>query len=249
MFGVVLISQLVGMALAAVLAVIRGEGVPAPSDIALSLVAGSLGGVGISALYRGLAEGRMGIVAPVTGILAAVLPVIAGIVFEGWPSGLVLVGIALALVAVVLVSRVPDESGGRQGLGLALLAGTTIGLFGVLVSRITDGHVFAPLVIIRAAEAVLIVGIIVVTRDAWRPRRSLVPALAGVGLLDMTGNAAYILAIQTGALAVASVVSSLYPITTVVLAAVVLKERVTRSHALGIVLAGIAIALIGIGSA
>ena len=189
------------------------------------------------------------IVAPITGILAAVIPVIAGIVFEGWPTVPVLVGIAFALVAVVLVSRVPDERGGRSGLGLALLGGTTIGLFGVVMSRVTDGHVFVPLVILRATEGVLLGAIILLTRDHWRPPHRLLPAILGVGVLDMTGNATYILAIQTGALAVASVLSALYPITTVILAALFRKERVTRSHAVGIVLAGVAITLIGAGSA
>ncbi len=249
MFGVVLMSQVTGMVLAAAFAIIRGEGFPGPTDIGLSVLAGILGGIGISALYRGLAVGKMGIVAPITGILAAVIPVIAGIVFEGWPTVPVLVGIAFALVAVILVSRVPDERGGRSGLGLALLAGTTIGLFGVVMSRVTDGHVFVPLVILRATEGVLLGAIILLTRDQWRPPRRLVPAILGVGLLDMTGNATYILAIQTGALAVASVLSALYPITTVILAAVFLKERLARSHAIGIVLAGAAIALIAAGSA
>jgi drug/metabolite transporter (DMT)-like permease len=248
-YGVVLVSQLTGMAIAAVLAILRHEPSLTGEDIAWAVVGGILGGIGITALYRGLAVGRMGIVAPVTGVLAALIPVAAGIVLEGLPATMVLVGIGLALVAVVLVSRVADESGGRQGLGLALLAGTTIGLFGVVINEISDGHVFAPLAIVRASEAVLIVAIILVTRAAWRPTANLLPVLLAIGVLDMAGNAGYIAAVQTGALAIASVVSGLYPVTTVVLAAVFLHERVTRSHAVGIVLASVAVALIGIGSA
>jgi drug/metabolite transporter (DMT)-like permease len=108
--------------------------------------------------------------------------------------------------------------------------------------------VFGPLSIVRTAEAVLIVGIILVTRSDWRPPRTLVLPLVGIGVLDMVGNGAYILAVQSGALAVASVVSSLYPVTTVILATVFLRERVTRSHAAGIALAALAIVLIGVGS-
>jgi drug/metabolite transporter (DMT)-like permease len=248
-YGVVLVSQLTGMAIAAVLAVLRHEPSLTGPDIAWAVLGGILGGIGITALYRGLAVGRMGIVAPVTGVLAALIPVVAGIVLEGWPATMVLVGIGLALVAVVLVSRVEDEGGGRQGLGLALLAGTTIGLFGVVVNQISDGHVFAPLAVVRGSEAVLIVAIILVTRSAWRPKANLLPVLLVIGVLDMAGNAGYIAAVQTGALAIASVVSGLYPVTTVVLAATFLHERVTRSHAVGIVLASVAVALIGIGSA
>jgi uncharacterized membrane protein len=247
-FGVVLISQVVGMALALFVAFARAEGMPTAIDIGWSLLGGVTGGIGIVSLYRGLAVGRMGIVAPVTGVLAAVIPVIAGIVLEGWPDRLVMVGILVALVAVVLVSRVADEGGGRAGLGLALLSGTAIGLFGVMIAQISDGHVFGPLAIVRTSEALLIIVVILATRSAWRPPRRLVPAILLIGILDMTGNGFYILAVQSGALAIASVVSSLYPVTTVILAAVFLRERVTRSHAVGIVLAVVAITLIGLGS-
>lgn len=248
MFGVVLVSQLVGMTVALGLAVVRAEGLPTLIDVGWSMLGGVFGGIGIVALYRGLAVGRMGIVAPVTGVLAAIIPVVAGIVLEGWPDRLVMVGIAVALTAVILVSRVADEGGGRAGLGLALLSGSTIGLFGVCIAQISDGHVFGPLAIVRGAEAVLIVSVIVARRAAWRPAPRLVPGILGIGVLDMAGNGAYILAVQSGTLAVASVVSSLYPVTTVILATVILRERVTRSHAVGIGLAVLAIVLIGAGS-
>ena len=248
LFGVVLVSQLAGAALALVLAVVRGETAPTPADIGWSLLAGVVGGIGITALYRGLAVGRMGVVAPVTGVIAALIPVTAGIVLEGLPPPLVLVGIASAVVAVVLVSRVRDEGSGPSGIELALVAGVAIGAFSVCAAQISDGHAFGPLVVIRAAEAVLIVAAVVVTRSAWRPAGRLVPAIAAVGVLDMIGNGAFILAVQAGALAVAAVLSSLYPVTTVILATIFLRERVTRAHAVGIGLAVAAIACIAIGS-
>jgi uncharacterized membrane protein len=98
--GVVLVSQLVGMALALVLAVARGETMPLPADLPWSIAGGLTGGIGIVALYRGLAVGRMGVVAPVTGVLAAVIPVVFGIAVEGLPTTMVIVGIGLAIVAV-----------------------------------------------------------------------------------------------------------------------------------------------------
>lgn len=85
-------------------------------------------------------------------------------------------------------------------------------------------------------------------RRSWRFERRWVPALAGVGILDMAGNAAFLLAVQTGALAIAATLSSLYPVTTVILASVFLRERVTPSHAVGIVLAAIAIVCIAAGT-
>ena len=85
------------------------------------------------------------------------------------------------------------------------------------------------------------------TRSAWRAPRGCCPAITGVGVLDMAGNASFVLAVQAGSLAVAAVLSSLYPVTTVILATVFLRERVTRSHAVGIGLAAVAIACIGAG--
>jgi drug/metabolite transporter (DMT)-like permease len=248
-FGVVLVSQFVGMALAAGLTVFRGETFPTGMDLWLCLVAGVLGGVGITALYQGLAVGRMGVVAPVTGVLAAVIPVAAGVILEGVPPPMVLLGIGLALAAVVLVSRVADEGGGRAGLPEALLAGVAIGLFGVVIAQLSDGQVFGALTTIRGVQALLVIAVVVLTRSAWRPPGQMLPALAVVGVLDMAGNSFYLLAVQTGQLAIASVLSALYPVSTVILAAVVLREPVTRDHAVGIVLAGAAIACIAVGSA
>ena len=246
--GVVLVSQLVGTVLALVMAVVRGETMPLLADLPWSILGGLTGGIGIVALYRGLAHGRMGVVAPVTGVLAAVIPVAFGVVVEGLPAATVIVGIGLAIVAVVLVSRVDDGRGGSSGIGLALVSGVAIGSFGIAINQISPGHAFGPLAIIRVSEAVLIGAIIVVGRQAWRSERRLLPAMAGVGVLDMAGNAGFILAVQAGSLAIAAVLSSLYPVTTVILATVVLRERVTRSHAVGIALAVTAIVCIATGS-
>jgi drug/metabolite transporter (DMT)-like permease len=249
LFGVVFISQFVGLALALALALLRGETFPTQTDVAWSIAAGTAGVIGISALYRGLAVGRMGVVAPVTGVMAATIPVAAGIVLQGVPPPLVMAGIAIAVVAVVLVSRASDERSGPSGLGLALVSGGAIGAMSVCISQLSDGHVFGPLTLIRTTQAVLIVAFVLVTRSAWRVEPRLVPAAAAVGILDMAGNGLFIVAVQTGALAVAAVLSSLYPVTTVILATVFLRERITRSHAVGIGLAAVAIACIAAGSA
>jgi drug/metabolite transporter (DMT)-like permease len=249
-FGVVLISQIVGMSLAFGLAVLLGETLFTSSDLAWSVAGGIAGGIGITSLYRALSVGRMAVVAPVTAVLAAMIPVVVGFATEDLPNQTVLAGIGLAIVAVVLVSRVQDEADGRSaGLGLALLAGIGFGLFGACIGQLSDGHVFGPLTIVRATEAVMLVGVIVVTSSGWRPPRDLVLAIVAVGVLDMAGNGAYILSAQAGSLAVASVLSSLYPVTTVILATVVLRERVTRIHAVGIAMAATAVAMIAYGSA
>ena len=246
-YGVVLVSQVTGMVVSFGIGQALHEQLPGGRDLLICAIAGVLGAVGIVALYRGLAIGRMGIVAPVTGVLAAVIPVVAGFVTQGVPGPVVVLGIGIAVVAVILVSRVADETGGRSGLPEALLAGTTIGFFGVAIAQLSEGNVFTALGAIRLAQGILVVAGIVVLRQAWRPRASLVPALVGVGLLDTAGNALYLLAVQTGQLAIASVLSAMYPVATVILAMAFLREPISRDHTIGIVLAGIAIALIAAG--
>ncbi len=248
LYGVVLISQLAGMALSLGIAWFRSEVFPTGTNLVVCLVAGVIGGIGVTMLYRALAIGRMAIVAPVTGVLAAVIPVVAGFATEGIPAPLVLAGIVVAIVAVILVSRVAGEAGGRAGLTEALVAGVTIGLFGVVIAQLGDGNVFSALTVIRCTQAVVVVAVVVATRSAWRLPGTILPAVVLIGILDMAGNTFYLFAVQTGQLAVASVLSALYPVATVVLAAFFLHERVTRVHIVGIVLAGLAIVLIGLGS-
>ena len=245
-YGVVLVSQAAGGALCLVLALILGESFPTGKDLLVCIAAGLVGGFGITMLYRGLAIGRMGIVAPITGVLAAVIPVIAGFVLQGVPPPLVLLGIVLAVVAVVLVSRVADEAGGRAGLTEALVGGTSIGLFGVAIAQLTPGDLFADLTTIRLVQGLLVALIVMATRAAWRPGGLVLPLIV-IGLLDTVGNALYLAAVQTGQLAIASVLSAMYPVATVILAAAVLREPITRDHTVGIALAAAAIALISLG--
>ena len=249
LFGVVAAAQAVGMVAALAFAILRGEPVPQGRDLVIAVMAGFCGVVGMSSLYRGLAVGRMGIVAPLTGVLAAVIPVCVGFLRDGVPHLATVIGIAVALAAVVLVTRSPGHDDRPTGAKWGFLAGTAIGLFNVTIGSLSSAGAFGPLVIVRLVQAVVLVGLIVAWRQPWRMHRTDVAKLAGVGLLDMAGNASFIIAAQTGALAVASVLSSLYPVTTVVLAIAVLRERLTRSHVIGIALTAAAIVLISLGTA
>lgn len=248
-FGVVLIVQAVGTILALGAAAARGEAIPSASDIAIAAGAGIGGGIGLLGLYHGLGVGRMGVVAPVTGVLAAALPVLVGIVRDGLPGGSITVGIVLALAAVVIVSRVPGLDGGRSGIEFGVLAGIGFALFNILAGSLSGDGVFAPLIALKGSSAILIVGVIIVRRSPWTLPRAALPLALGAAVLDLAGNMFYLLATQAGRLDVAVTLSSLYPVTTVVLAAIVLRERMTRDHAAGIVAAGVAIALIASGSA
>jgi len=249
LFGVVLVSQVVGMLVALGVAIIRAEALPSGEDLTWAALSGALAAVGILGLYGGLAVGRMGVVAPVTGVLAAIVPVVAGILIEGLPRPIVIAGIGLAIVAVVLVSRVPSAGPGRSGIELAVLGGTGLGLFNVTISRVDDALVFGPLVVVRTVEAAIIALVMIIARRPGQVPRRVLPAVAAVGILDMTGNAGFLFAEASGSLAVASVLTSLYPVTTVLLAITILREPVARSHAIGIGLALAAIILISAGSA
>jgi drug/metabolite transporter (DMT)-like permease len=221
-----------------------------PLDIGISMAGGILGSSGLVLLYRGLSTGRMGVVAPVAAVLTATIPVVFGFVTEGLPSVLAIVGIGAAAASVVLVSRPSDDADDRpSGLAYAAGAGTLFGLFTVVVSRLDDAVIISPLIVIRVASIALIGGWILLRRPAWRVPRRLWPALLAVGVGDMTATALYLTAIAVGPLAIAAILSSLYPVVTTVLAALVLRERVTLAHAAGIAAAGVAVALIAGGSA
>lgn len=245
----VLGTQSVGMVAALLLALVRGEGTPSAADVGWAAVSGVLGAAGILALYGALAAGRMGVVAPVSGVLAAAVPVVVGVVLDGFPPPVVVAGMLAAAVAVVLVSRVGGDEGGSSGLQLALLAGLGIGLFNVTITRTDETLVFVSLTVARLTSAALVIVALVATRKRPVIPSRLLPAVAAIGVLDMAGNAGFIFAAATGSLAVAAVLSSLYPVTTVILAALLLHERITRDHAAGIALALLAISLIAAGSA
>jgi drug/metabolite transporter (DMT)-like permease len=239
----------IGVAIMVGLGLILGGPLPSPTTALLSVLAGFLSVAGILGLYTGLAVGRMGVVAPVTGLIAASLPVAVGILAEGPPPAPVVVGIVAALVAVVLVSRTTDPDGRPSGIQYGILGGLGLGLFNVVVGAFPDDHVIWPLALIKLGALVTVVLIVSVGRRTWRVPRPVLPAVVAVAFLDLAGNGLYILATQAGRLDVAATLSSLYPVTTIVLAVALLRERVSRTHLAGIIMAAIAIVLIAGGSA
>ncbi|HEY3523320.1 MAG TPA: EamA family transporter, partial [Candidatus Limnocylindrales bacterium] len=191
--------------------------------------------------------------APIAGVIAAAVPVAAGALLEGAPDAAQAAGIALALVAVVLVSAaareddLPAQGVRRTSILLATVGGLGFGLFYVFIDRVSPTVVFWPLVASRLASLTVIGVLVVGTRTSFIGLRSVAPLVGIAGVLDVGGNAGFLLAAQAGRLDVASVLSSLYPIVTVILAILVLRERVGRQHALGMAAALLAIALIAGG--
>jgi drug/metabolite transporter (DMT)-like permease len=247
--GIAIGVDLIGVCAMVTIAIAIGEPFPGPTTLALAVLAGILAVAGILGLYTGLAVGRMGVVAPVTGVIAATLPVIVGFVGQGWPPGEVVVGIGLALGAVILVSGSTDPAGRPSGIQYALIGGVGLGLFNIAIGAFPEDLVAWPLAVIKAGSLIPIAALVILARRPWRIPRPMVPALLTVAVLDLAGNGLYIMATQAGRLDVAATLSSLYPVTTVVLAVILLRERVSWSHLVGIIMAGIAIALIAGGSA
>jgi drug/metabolite transporter (DMT)-like permease len=240
-------SQLASLLLGLVLLTVIDEPAMRPEDVLLSIGGGLCAAAGLAFLYRGLAIGRMGVVAPVAAVLTATLPVVFGFLTEGIPSQLAIVGIGFAVLSVILVSRAPDAGDGRpSGLHLALGAGTLFGLFSIQASFLSDDLILSPLLVIRVTSIACISVWVLARRQPWRVQRDRWPALVAVGVVDMGATAAYLGAIAIGPLSIAAILASLYPVVTVILAALVLRERVTPTHAAGIAAAGLAVALIAV---
>ncbi|MBL8057302.1 MAG: EamA family transporter [Anaerolineales bacterium] len=244
-YAVVIGSQLVGILLVLGLALGLREPLPPAVSWLWGALAGWAGAIGLLALYRALASGRMGVAAPLSAVFAAALPVAAAALAQGLPSALTLAGFGLALTGVWLLSRpagaVPFA---WRDLGLPLLAGTGFGLFFVFIALAGQAATFWPLVASRSASLALMLAITAAARQAPLPERPAWPLAALSGLLDACGNACFALAAQAGRLDVAAVLSSLYPASTVLLAVLVLKERFTRLQVAGIAAALAAIVLI-----
>jgi drug/metabolite transporter (DMT)-like permease len=243
--GVLFTSQVASLVVGIPLWLLSDEPAMTPTDLGLAAGAGVLGAAGLGLLYRGLSTGRMGVVAPVAATVTAALPVAFGFLTEGFPSELAIAGIALAVVGVVLVSFSPGGGGWRSsGLGYAVITGLCFGTFPIVSSGISDDLLVRPVVTIRIASILTVATIILVSRQPWHVPRRLWPAMLGIGLVDMLATAAYLGALAVGPLAIAAVLTSLYPVVTVILAALVLKERITPIHAVGIAAVGAAVALI-----
>ena len=248
---VMLFSQLVGISMFTLLALVTHEQFPSPRDLAWGAAAGVAGLVGIAALYSAMALGQMGIVAPISGVITAALPVLAGALMQGLPNPLNLLGFALALVGVFLISRSGDGTARPVSIVLAVIAGFGFGGFLILIAQAQHGTVFWPLAAARAASITVSVLGVLGQRAFSRlprnplPRNALLPAVLA-GVLDSSGNLFFVLSSQAGRLDVAGVLSSLYPATTVLLALALLHERLLRSQAVGVLLALAAIPLISL---
>lgn len=232
---VLVVQQVFGWAAALSWLVLSGDGFPGWEATAWAASAGVCGCLGIGALYRGMAIGAMGIVAPVSAVAAAI-PFAVGVASGERPGALQVGGIVLALAGVAVASREPAERGGGQaaGIGLALVAALGFGLYFVFADRAADESVPFAVATARGVSLAVALAAALLVGASLRPGRSFLPALVVVGLCDVGANVFFSLATTYGYLSIVSVLSALYPLVTVALAALVLHERIAPAQRAGV---------------
>lgn len=247
---VVLFAHIVGFTFFTVLAMLFGEPIPSSRDLLFGALAGLMGMGGLLALYRGLADNEMGITAPLAAVVTAIIPILFGFVFEGLPTSIQLAGFCFGLGAVWFLAGVGGEGKFRwREVKLPVAAGIGFALFLVLIDQVSEGAVFWPLAASRTAS---VLTLLIATK--FLSKSESVGQMLGratpwlliliTGLFDAGGNALIVLAAQTGRLDITSILSSMYPASTVLLAWLILGERLTVPQRWGAVLAFVAVVLI-----
>jgi drug/metabolite transporter (DMT)-like permease len=248
-YRTVLYGEIIGIFVLFFVIMAFGEPFPNTRSWMFAMLAGALGTMGLILLYHSMTLGLMSIAAPVSALLAAVLPVVVGIFREGLPEWITFIGFGFALFAVWMISQgeggITDILSHLTDLKLPLLAGIGFGSYFVFMHEATNtGATIWPMVASRCGGLILITTYMLITRASWKVEDSSAwPIITLNGILDISGNVFFILASQSGRLDVASVLSSLFPGATVMLAWIFLKERLTRNQWIGIVSALIAILL------
>lgn len=224
-------------------------------DVTFGALAGLTGSVGVGLLYRGLAMGPMSVVAPITAVCAVVIPLIAGLMFGEQLTPAAAIGVALAIVAVVLLGQdapanspthEPPRSAAQvaQAVRIALASGVAIGGFFVCLGQTQAPAGLWPLAVSRSVSVTLFLTMALARKEPWKiPAGAIAPAI-GCGALDMIANGLYLVAVRQGQLSLVATLASLYPASTVLLARYVLGERLGRLQWLGVATAVAAIVLI-----
>ncbi len=252
--AVVLLSHLGALALLALMLPLFPGASLSSGGLLWSVAAGATSGIGAALLFHGLAVGTMSVVAPTTAICAVAIPVLASLLLGERPPPLTSAGIVLGVVAIALVSQQPGSVAGAgdgalaprrsSGVGVALVAGVAIGVFFLSLARAASGAVILPLLVARVVSVALFGAIALARRRSLRMPARLAALVVGAGVLDMLATGLYMLAAREGPLSVAVTLSSLYPAGTVLLARVVLGERLSGWQIAGVGTALAAVLLI-----
>jgi drug/metabolite transporter (DMT)-like permease len=244
-FVVALVAETAGLPLVAAWLLIAGTGLPSAADLAWGAASGIVGNAGLVIFYRALAGGAMSVVAPLTATTTAAVPLLLGLFLDRRPSALALTGAVLAVAAITLVSAGPrgGSRAPRALVWLALLSGVLFGGYFTLVAQASDASGLWPLLAGRLAG---VGGLLVAMRAlgvAVRASRRTLFLGGTAGAFDVAANALYLFAVRNGVLSVAAPLASLYPVSTVVLALAVDRERMRPLQLTGLGLAAAALVL------
>jgi drug/metabolite transporter (DMT)-like permease len=248
--AIVVLSQLAGLVLLLVALPLLPPSSPGRMDYVWGAVAGLTGGAGVALLYRALAIGVMAVVAPTTAVCAVIIPVLVAVGSGERPSLTTVGGIVLAIVAIALVSQSehPEPALHEQRAGsstsaftLALLSGIAIGFFFVALAHTAAEAGLWPLVVARGVSVSLFAIMALLASQSLRLWGSTLGIVIAGGSLDMIANLLYMIATRSGPLSVVVTLASLYPASTVLLARVVLHERLSRRQWVGIACAMVAV--------
>jgi drug/metabolite transporter (DMT)-like permease len=252
---VVLWSQASGLILLALILPLLPPASPSSADLLWGAAAGLTGGIGVALLYRALSIGIMAVVAPTTAVCAVVIPVVVSVLLGERPVPLAIFGIVLGITSIVLVSQQhtagPAESsrgaisrGGQTGVGTALISGVLIGFFFLALAQTKPTAGMWPVLISRTVSVTLF-GLVAAARTvSIRIPSQMTLLVLGCGIIDMLANLFYLVAAREGPLSVVVTLSSLYPASTVLLARIVLKERLNVLQVCGVGCALAAVVLI-----
>jgi len=248
---VTFVAQAAGLVLLALLLPVLPSSSPVRSDYVWGVAAGVAGSAGVALLYRALAIGTMSIVAPITAVCAAAVPVLVALALGEQPGILAGMGIVLTAVAITLLSQGQSSATPARGqrwattsIGMALISGVAVGLFFLCLAQTSDDAGMWPLIVGRSVSVPLF-GLMAARKpQSVRLELRVATTAAGCGTVDMLANALYLIATRYGPLSLVATLASLYPASTVLLARLTLGERLSGSQALGVVCALVAVVLI-----
>ena len=246
---VLMLSGIIGLGFVMAVVGIRGTTPPSNPVLLLAVAAGASGVVAMLLLYKGLAVGSMTVVAPIsaTGVM---LPVLMGLATGDAPSKLQSLGMVAAITGAVLSSRKKEIGKGKRidsGAGLAMGAAVAIGLFFIVMDRASDVDPLWAALLMRSSYCIFLLPVILVVRPSLKVGLTHLPGIVTLGIFDALAGVMWAMATTMGMLSLVSVLGSLYPAVTVVLASVILREKTEGGQFIGVILAISGVALISAG--
>jgi len=249
-FTVTLVGQCAGFFGALLLAVFIGDPIPSGHDLLISAAAGVAGSLGLLGFYRAMASGAMTIVAPITALVGTIIPVVWGLVDGERPGLVAYIGMVVAVVAVVLVTDalgVQDKRTSANIVFLAVIAGACFATIFIAFDHVSSDAGLWPLVALRSVSLPIVLAVVVATRNPLRTHGQATRWALTSGILDSAANGFYLIAARHGLLSVVAVIASLYPVSTLVLATSLDKERLHPAQWVGVGMALTALVLVSAG--